>query len=307
MRSIENVQATMNDERRIHPATRLGAVELTVADLDRELAFYREVLGFALAARGNGVATLSSGGDGPGELLRLHEEPGARRARGATGLYHFALLVPTRLELAHLLRRIAETRTPIQGMVDHHTHLAIYLADPEGNGIELAWDFPKESWPRLDDGGKEFLSLGNGPLEPEELFAEIERDPREWLGLARGSVIGHVHLHVSRLGPALRFYHDLVGFDTIFDSERSGFGFVSAGGYHHHIGVNVWQGVGALAPPPRSLGLRSFTVVVPTGSELDRIASRIEAGGTPVERRADTMQARDPSQNLVTFEVAEIA
>lgn len=276
----------------IHPATRLGHVHYITAELDRQIAFYQEVLGFKLHWREGGAAGLGAGGE---DLLRLTELPGARRARGTTGLYHTAFLVPTKWELAQLLRQIAVTQTRIQGMVDHHTHLAIYLPDAEGNGIELAWDRAREEWPEMED----MIRLGNGPLEPEELFAEIERDPTEWTGLNPESKVGHVHLHVSELPAAKRFYHDVLGFDITIDIETFGATFFSAGGYHHHVGGNIWRGIGAPPPPPDAIGLRCFTVVLPDEAELKRVVGRVEAAGIATEQTEQGILVRDPSQNGV--------
>lgn len=276
----------------VHPATRLGHVHYTAANLDRQVEFYQSVLGFKLQRREGNTADLGAGSE---TLLRLTELPGAQRSRGTTGLYHTAFLVPTRWELAHLLRRIAETRTPIQGMVDHHTHLAIYLPDAEGNGIELAWDFPREQWPKLED----MFALGNGPLEPEELFAEIERNPAPWEGAAPETTVGHVHLHVSDLESAAHFYHDVLGFDITVSEKRIGAVFLSAGGYHHHIGLNVWRGVGAPPPPADAIGLRHFTVILPDSAELERVVARVQQAGIQTERTEAGVLVRDPSQNGV--------
>jgi catechol 2,3-dioxygenase len=276
----------------LHPATRLGHVHYTAADLERQIAFYQDILGFKLHWREGASAGLGAGGE---DLLRLTELPGARRVRRTTGLYHTAFLVPTRWDLAQLLRSIAETRTPIQGMVNHHTHLAIYLPDAEGNGIELAWDFPKEQWPKMED----MLRLGNGPLEPQELFAELERDPSPWTGLNPATQVGHVHLHVADLQSSKRFYHDVLGFDITMDIEAFGGIFFAAGGYHHHIGTNVWQGVGAPPPPPDAIGLRYFTVVLPDKTEPQRVVERVRQAGIPTEATENGVLVRDPAGNGV--------
>ena len=285
-------QQSVDTHQTIHPATRLGRVHYTTADLDRQIAFYQDILGFKLHWREGSAAGLGGGGE---DLLRLTELPNARRTRGTTGLYHTAFLVPTKWELAQLLRQIAVTQTRIQGMVDHHTHLAIYLPDAEGNGIELAWDRAREEWPAMED----MIRLGNAPLEPEELFAEIERDPREWTGLDPDSKVGHVHLHVSELPASKRFYHDVLGFDITIDIESFGATFFSAGGYHHHIGGNVWRGVGAPPPLPDAVGLRYLTVVLPDAAELKRVVGWVEAAGIAIEQTEQGILVRDPSQNGV--------
>ncbi len=288
-------QAKTEQEFVIHPATALGYVHLTAADLERQIAFYQNVLGFKLHRRDNATAGLGAGRD---DLLRLTELRGARRVRGTTGLYHFAVLVPTRWELAHMLRRVVDTHAHIEGMVNHYTHLAIYIPDAEGNGIELAWDFPREQWPEAT----ELLRLGNGPLDAEDLLGELERDPSPWTGASRDTRIGHVHLHVADLDEAGRFYQDVLGFQATFlYSMARDFGalFLSAGGYHHHIGLNIWRGVGAPPPPPDAVGLRYFTVVLPDLAELDRVIARVRAAGIVGDQHSEGILIRDPSQNGV--------
>lgn len=275
----------------IHPATRLGHVQLTVADLDREVAFYQEVLGLTLPRREEHQAALGVGGV---ELLRLIERPGARRIPRTTGLYHFALLAPTREVLAQWLRRIVETRMPVEGMVDHWTHEAIYLPDPEGNGIELAWDRPRDQWPSFG----EMLRRGNGPLDYRSLLQEIADDGQPWTGDPAGTTIGHVHLHVANLEDADAFYHGLLGFDVMGKVPGS-MEFVAAGGYHHHIGFNLWAGAGAPPPPPGSQGLDHFTVQLPDDTELSRLVERLQAAGAAVQATPDGFLVHDPAHNGV--------
>lgn len=282
----------------IDPATRLGTVHYTVADLERQIDFYQRVLNFTLHWREGREAAL---GAGKADLLRLTEQPGARRVRRTTGLYHTAFLVPTRWELAQLLRRIAETRTPIQGMTDHYTHLAIYLPDAEGNGIELAWDFPREKWAPVmkqiaRDGAQALMNLG-GPLEASTLFGELGRDPRPWDKLDPETQIGHVHLHVSGIAATGEFYQDLFGFDTVLSSSEAGIRFFSAGGYHHHIGTNIWNGAGAPPPPPDATGLRSYTVIVPGNDQLQQILERMARAGVPTTTTEHGVLLRDPARN----------
>lgn len=278
----------------MHPAMSLGAVHYTVADLERQLAFYRDLLGFRLHWRDGNSAGL---GAGQHDLLRLTEQRGARQVQGTTGLYHTAFLVPTTWELANLLKQIAVTRTPIQGMVNHRTHLAIYLPDAEGNGIELAWDFPKAQWPPLSD----ILTLGNLPLDPQTLFAELDQNPAEWNGLDADTQVGHVHLHVADLHRANDFYHGVLGLDTLFIHPRFGAAFFSAGGYHHHLGTNVWQGVGAPPAPADATGLRHFTVALPDGDELARVVAHVQAAGIATEIVANGVQFSDPFQNGIVL------
>ncbi len=283
-------------ETTIHPETSLGYVHLTVADLDTQLAFYQEVLGFQLHWRDGDTAAL---GAGKSDLLRLTERRGARRVLRTTGLYHFAVLVPARVDLAQLLRRIAETRTPVQGIVDHRINEAIYLPDPEGNGIELNWDRPRQQWPSWDT----VLRLGNAPLDVDGLMAELAGATGAWTGLHPDTAIGHVHLHVPDIEAARAFYHDVLGFDDIGQYHGQA-GFVSAGGYHHHIGYNTWAGVGAPPPPPESIGLRYFVIHLPVSAELTYAADRVRRAGLALTEMPEGLLLRDPSQNAVLLTAA---
>jgi catechol 2,3-dioxygenase len=225
------------------PATlRLGAVRLTVSDLDRSVAFYEEAIGLRPHSREEAVASMGAGGE---DLVVLHEEAGARRAGRHAGLYHYALLFPSRKELARAALRLAATGTPIQGASDHGTHEAIYLPDPDGNGIELAADRPREAWPQpLEYTG------GPYPLDLDGLLSAIAGErPRARAGSGLG--IGHVHLHVGDLERGLAFYRDVLGFELVTLMPGAA-AFVSAGGYHHHLAFNLWRGTGV--PPPRLAG-----------------------------------------------------
>jgi catechol 2,3-dioxygenase len=195
-------------------ATRLGAVHLTVTDLDRSLPFYEDAIGLQVHHRAAGVAALGAGGE---DLVVLHEEPSARPAGRHAGLYHAALLYPSREELARAAVRIAVTRVPIQGASDHGTHEAIYLPDPDGNGLELAADFAREQWP--DISSPEGYGGGPAPLDLDGLLATVagEEPARH---AAPGLRVGHVHLHVGDLDAATRFYRDGLGFEVMTDLGR---------------------------------------------------------------------------------------
>jgi catechol 2,3-dioxygenase len=280
----------------IHPATRLGHVHYTVANLESQVAFYQNILGFKLHWQEGDSAGL---GAGPEDLLRLTHLPNARRVSGTTGLYHTAFLVPTRWDLAQLLKSIAQTRTPIQGMSNHGTHYAIYLPDAEGNGIELAWDFPQEQWPKTF---AEMLSRNRG-LHPQEVFSALTEDDAPWEGLNPDTRVGHVHLHVSDLASTDHFYRQVLGFEIPFDLTGAPAQFtetalfLSAGGYHHHIGTNIWQGHGAPPPPADATGLRYFTVVLPDQTELQNVLARVREDGIPTEQTENGVLLRDPSHN----------
>lgn len=283
----------------IHPETTLGRVHYTVADLQRQVEFYKDVLGFYVLDQTSDSARL---GTKNRELLRLTQVPGARRVRGVTGLYHTAFLVPTRRELAQLLRRLLQAQVPLQGTSDHGTHLAIYLPDPEGNGIELALDFPRERWP-MRDGMMSLEDMPREGIDIEGLLGELEDDPSPWSELHPDTRLGHIHLHVANLESTEDFYHRLLGFDITVKGSGIGALFMSAGGYHHHIGTNVWKGVGLPPAPSDATGLRYFTVEMPNeDSFLDAVKRLGEA--TAVERATpNELLLKDPSQIgvLMTF------
>jgi catechol 2,3-dioxygenase len=260
-------------------ATRLGPVHLTVSDLARSVAFYEEVIGLRVSDMGDGEAVL-------GDVLVLREERDARRAGRHAGLYHVALLFAERAELARAAVRIAVTRTAIQGASDHGTHEAIYLGDPDGNGLELAWDRDRSVWPSYE----EQLAGGVQPLDVEDLLsvvADEQPSPRA----ADGVTVGHVHLHVADTAEATRFYRDGLGFEVQADLGTAVF--VSAGGYHHHVGFNVWRGRGIPPQPEGTVGFGHWTLVVPDG--LAAVRARLEALGAPVQEHPAGLLTRDPS------------
>lgn len=265
------------------PATlRLGAVHLTVADADRAIGWYQHVLGLRVHIQGAGTAAL---GDGREDLVVLHEDPLARPAGRHAGLFHFALLYPTREELACALARLAGAQTPVEGASDHGTHEAIYLSDIDGNGIELAWDRDREAWP----AGLGY-DRGPAPLDFSGLLdAVADEPPRQHVG--EGLRMGHLHLHVGDIGHALAFYRDVVGFAVQADLGSAAF--VSAGGYHHHLGINVWNGQGVEGPSPHTVGLRRWTIQLP-GDELSELRERLALAGFEVEAFEGGFETRDP-------------
>ncbi|MCB9458208.1 MAG: VOC family protein [Anaerolineaceae bacterium] len=296
-------QNTTTTGSSIHPATHMGHVHYTVANLERMMAFYQDIVGFKLHWQEGESAGLGAGRD---DLLRLTQVPGAHEVPGTTGLYHTAFLVPTRWDLANLLKRIAETRTPVQGLSNHLTHHAIYLPDVEGNGIELAFDLPKEQWPT---SFTEMMANHRG-LHPNEVFSALNDRDEDWHGVGEETVVGHVHLHVDDLAAARHFYHDLIGFDYPLDFENaprqlaSSAAFMSAGGYHHHLAVNTWNGEGAPQPPANASGLRYFTILLPNADELARIQARLEDEGILGEQTVDGWLVHDPAHNGVMLATA---
>ena len=231
----------------------IGQVSLTVSNLDRSLLFYQDVLGFAESQRDGQVSFLAP--PGGRVLIELHERKDAiAKPRRSAGLFHFAILVPSRAALGRSLRRLAEKRWPISGAADHLVSEALYLNDPDGLGIEIYRDLPRDSW-RMNDGE---LAMATDPLDLEAIHDEPGAET-PWHGLEAGTVMGHVHLHVPHLDTAEAFYCGRIGFEPIV-RRYPGALFVSAGGYHHHLGLNTWVGVGAPPPPENAAGLRSFTI-----------------------------------------------
>ena len=227
----------------------IGQVSLTVRDLERSLSFYREVLGFVELGPGR------LGPAGGRVLIELHERKDAIvKPRRSAGLFHFAILVPSRAALGRSLRRLAETRWPMSGAADHLVSEALYLNDPDGLGIEIYRDRPRDTW-RMANGE---LAMATDPLDLEAIHDEPGAEA-PWNGLEAGTIMGHVHLHVPHIDTAEAFYCGRIGFDPVV-RRYPGALFVSAGGYHHHLGLNTWAGIGAPPPPENSAGLRSFTI-----------------------------------------------
>lgn len=281
----------MTHHDRLPSATKLGSVSLTVSDLERSLAYYTERIGLAVHAREGGTARLGAGGD---DILVLVERRGARRVRGTTGLFHFAVLLPSRQALAHALARLVALRTPMQGAADHLVSEALYLGDPDGNGIEIYRDRPRDAW--RWEGGE--IAMATEPLDLEALLEEGRAGRDGGGGLPKGTVLGHMHLHVARIAPAERFYRDVLGFDltTRFGPTAS---FLSAGRYHHHVAVNTWAGIDAPPPPEDGVGLREFEVRLPDAGEVERVTARLRAAGLPLEEGPAGPLVRDPSGNAV--------
>lgn len=276
--------------------TSLGAVSLTVSDIARSRAFYESALGLSVREADDG--TLALGAPGGADLVRLHGDASAPPLdRRATGLYHLAVLVPTRLDLAQALARLAQARWPLDGVADHLVSEALYLSDPDGNGIELYHDRPRQQWSYADGQ----LQMATLPLELRGLADELDAADGPQLTVPAGTVIGHVHLQVAAIPDAEAFYHGVLGFD-VTTRGYPGALFVSAGGYHHHLGLNTWHSAGSGPAAPGALGLRSYEVILPDRAELDRVMDRVRAAGLSVETPGEDRAAvRDPSGNLVVL------
>jgi len=276
------------DDVRLPPDSRIGAGHLTVSDLARSVAFYREHVG--LAARADappGTARLHAGGS---DLLVLRESRDAVRPHRATGLYHFALRVPSRAALGAVLAHFAASRTPLTGASDHGVSEALYLPDPDEIGIEIYADRPREQWP-IVEGTIRMLSE---ELDWDGLHAAAPDAP--WTGIAPGTDMGHVHLHVAALDPVERFYVDTLGFERTLRLGGSAL-FVAAGGYHHHVGLNTWHGLGAPPPPPGAIGLDHYVIELPDDAAVERVLARARAADTPESASPEGPLLADPAAN----------
>jgi catechol 2,3-dioxygenase len=267
--------------------THVASVTLRSGDLDAAARFYGELVGLReVAAAGAGLAL---GADGGPALLSFEPAvPGTPAPPGATGLFHTAIRFPARGELAAALRRVAEGGAQLSGASDHGVSEALYLDDPEGNGVELYWDRAREAWPR-DAAGR--VEMFTAPLDLRDL---LDQQPEsDGTRAPAGTDVGHVHLQVAELDRSMRFYLDLVGFEA--QAWLGGqAGFVSAGGYHHHVGMNTWRSRGAGPPPPGSAGLERVTIAVPSAAALDALGDRLASGGVAATRDGDTISVADP-------------
>lgn len=279
----------------IDPATRVGLVSLSVGNLDRSLGYYQHNIGLAVLDYDNHSATLGAGAT---PLLHLREVPGARVVRRATGLYHFALRVPTRLDLAQVIRHLWESETHVGGASDHLVSEALYLSDPDGHGIEIYRDRPRDTW--YDANGT--FRMGTEPLDVGAILAELKPDTPAWSGMPAGTDMGHIHLQVADVSAADRFYVGVLSMERMAGMASASF--VSAGGYHHHLGLNSWAGVGVPAPPENAARLLSYELLLPTDDAVDAVVERAREANVPVDKHDAGWSLRDPSHNTIILRVA---
>ena len=298
---MTQMNTTSKTQFRIDPRTRPGHVHLTVAQLDRQLDFYQNVIGLQLHWRRGASAGLGVGRE---DMLRLTEVSGARRSRGTTGMYHFAILLPNRRELARAIARLYSLGVP-NYPTDHIMTKTTYLDDPEGNNIELYTESPEDGTMSFVNGEAETrradgsASDGREALDVEALFRQLLPDDSLDQGMPAETRIGHFHLYVADLDRSMHFYHDVLGFDEMGIARSFRMGMVSAGRYHHHIGFNTWVGEGAPPPAPGSLGMRYITFLLPNKSDLEQISERLRTEGIPTEQTEEGLKVEDPSQNSI--------
>ncbi len=281
----------------IPPDTHIGKVRLRVADIDTLTEFYERVVGLHAVERDGDLARL--GPDGGEPLVELVSAPGAPEAPSfSTGLFHLAILVPDRAQLARSLRRVGGAGWRLTGASDHLVSEALYLRDPEGNGIEIYRDRPRDQWGR--DGGE--LRMATLPLDLEDVLGELGPGDQEANGMPAATAIGHVHLQVADIPAAEGFYNGGLGLDVMVRSYPGAL-FLAAGGYHHHVGLNTWQSQGAPPPPEGALGLDRYELVLPSADERDAAAGRLGESGDPV-RLDEGVLATDPSGNRLLLTAA---
>jgi len=272
-------------------------VHLKVSNLGTSTAFYRDQLGFIETSAEHGKISLAHSKESL-PVLFLSEDKDARRFPSAPGLYHVAYLYPHRKELARAFKRLYGNHWPFQGFADHGVSEALYLADPDGNGIELYADRPRDQW-SYENG---VLQMTTEQLGLQNLLKELEGEPA---GQPRdsGLKIGHIHLQVSDIGKAEKFYHKLVGFD-VTQRDYPGALFVSAGGYHHHLGFNIWNSRGATKPADKILGLEKFRVNIGNQEEFEELRKSLDEEGHVIESKADSFVSRDLDSMQVEFSVS---
>ncbi|OKP82509.1 glyoxalase [Paenibacillus helianthi] len=265
----------------------IGLVQIRVSDLERSLDFYQNVVGLKVLRQTGREVEMTA--DGQHVLLVLREIENARvlRRNSAAGLYHFAILVPDRPSLGLVLRNLIDSGIHV-GQGDHLVSEALYIQDPDNNGIEIYRDRPRDTWKYEANGN---VVMTTDPVDVDGLLAASEG--LAWTGLSAGTVIGHVHFHVGDLGEAKRFYVDTLGFE-----QTAAYGdaamFISAGGYHHHMGLNVWAGQGAPAAPADAAGIDYFTLLLPSVPERDAVAERVRSAGYRVDVADGIVTVIDP-------------
>jgi catechol 2,3-dioxygenase len=274
----------------------MGGVRLTVNDLDGARGFYRDAIGLTELGPEDGIVRLGTNDGSSQPIVELVGSPDApHRPSGTSGLFHLAILVPSRADLARSLQRVAEGGWRLSGASDHLVSEALYLSDPEGNGIELYRDRPREEWP-VRDG---VLQMDTLPLDLDGVLGELRREDAE-AKMPAGTRIGHVHLNVGDLTAAEAFYSGALGFDVTVRGYPGAL-FVSAGGYHHHLGLNTWTGEGAPPPPEGSRGLNRYEIRLPDSAQLAAEEDRLRDAGFEPQREDDRVQVTDPSGNRVVL------
>ncbi len=295
-------QPQQDEGASIAPETQMGLVSLAVANLQDSLKYYTLALGFTVLEEQEKQATLGV----PGKpLLVLNEEIGAKPfphdRYGYTGLYHFAILVPSRADLGRWLRHWITLGLPFPGQGDHLVSEAFYITDPDGNGIEVYRDRPRAEW-RFINGQ---VQMAADPIDIQGVLAEAEREGKPWDGMPVGTRLGHMHLQVGDIPQAEKFYHEVLGFDIMARMPTALF--ISAGGYHHHIGMNIWHSRGAGPAPAGIAGLRYFTIELPNEEARSAVLARVRAAGQSYTETGKVVTIQDPWRNRICLTIGPVA
>ena len=269
---------------RIDPKTEIGAVRLAVRDLARMGRFYQDIIGMTVLDQGEGWIDLGVNGV---RLVGLVSKPQGVSSPYSTGLYHLAILLPDRFELGRWLIDFLEKGYRLDGAGDHLVSEALYLSDPEGNGIEMYRDRPREDW-EIADGQ---IRMDTLPVDIQSMIQEAPGDG--FNGLPEGTKMGHVHLQVNNVSAVSGFYQQILGFDLV--AQLPGAGFLSAGGYHHHIGMNTWRSNGGITAPPNALGLIDYEVILPNKAALNPLISRLSQHQIAFEQQNGHLRLQDPA------------
>lgn len=271
------------------PNVYVKGVRLKVMDLEKSLAFYEDTVGFQVLSKTETKIILTANGSTP--LLTL-EKASLPKQKKTTGLYHFALLLPSRKDLGMFVQHLAQRLFPIEGATNHEISEAIYFSDPDGNGIEVYCDTPPDTW-RWESG---LIEATNKHLDLMALFSVAGGET--WEKLPADTVMGHIHLHVAELENVERFYCQGLGFQVVMRMANHAL-FFSTGGYHHHIGVNIWNGLGAPTPAKATVGLRNYTIKFPTIEAREEAILNLENLGHEVTNYI----THDPSGNEIELVV----
>lgn len=287
--STAKAEGTIMTEQAANHAVRMPAYidhsHLVVRDLPMVSSWYQQIMGLAPMEKTASGETLGVAGR---PLLTLTTEGNAALApRNAPGLFHTAFLVPNRIELGRWLAHIAHNNVPLQGASDHLVSEAIYLGDPEGNGIEVYRDRPREEWNYIEDGMVKMATL---PLDLQAIYDEAPKD--KWDGMAGGTAIGHIHLQVSDIPQANAFFRDVLGLDLM--ATYPGASFFASGKYHHHVGANIWNSRGAPKRQGNMTGLADYTVHFNDPAKLQAAIANLDELEIPVTRNGATVSLIDP-------------
>ncbi|AZU64076.1 VOC family protein [Neobacillus mesonae] len=270
------------------PTVFVGMVNIKVKNLDYSLNFYQNIIGLQVLEKSDGKAVLTTDGETPLLILEQPENVTAKEGR-TSGLYHFAILLPTRADLSVFLRHLIQTGYPL-GAADHYVSEALYLNDPDGNGIEVYRDRPSSEW----TWNNSLVDMATEQLDAQGILGESDA---EWRGLPAGTIMGHIHLHVGDLQKAEEFYTKGLGFNVVSYYPQAVF--LSTGGYHHHIAINTWQGTGAKQPAENSVGLNWYTIVYPDVESREAVVKNLQQHGASVQVEADYVVTSDPSGNRI--------